>query len=189
MSKKLENMVVFIIKHKQSNSKPIFSFLPWISKNHSWYFLGKISTKINEVIHRFAWSAAKQGTFLNIYVKPPLLCILWECYIWGQMRLTLGCWKWCLERMRSTYHYEFGLETFWLAAAHKPWLLCVTDTYVYNEVMRRLQSALNWHFLCRMELIQTCHFQLVGCSEYHVLFSSQDTKQCNFQNNSQCSFV
>lgn len=59
MSKKLENMVVFIFKHKQSHSKPAYSFLPWISKKHCWYFLGKVSIKINKLIRRFAWSPEK----------------------------------------------------------------------------------------------------------------------------------
>lgn len=57
------------------------------------------------------------------------------------MGATLGCWKWCLERMRSIYHYEVGLETFWLAAAHKPWLFCVTDAYVYHRVVRRFSQC------------------------------------------------
>lgn len=59
MSEKLENMVVLVFKHKQSNSKPGFSFLLWINKNHSWYFLDKISAKIDELIHKFLWCAEK----------------------------------------------------------------------------------------------------------------------------------
>lgn len=66
MSKKLENKVVFIFKHKQSNSKPVFSFLPWISKNHSWCFLGKVSIKINKLMHKFEWSPAKVSSPGNL---------------------------------------------------------------------------------------------------------------------------
>lgn len=99
----------FIFKHKQSNSRPIFSLLSWINENHYWYFLSRYLLKS---MNRFAWSAAEkmlQGTFLNIYIKTLLICILLKCYVvLGQMWLTfVGCWKWCLERMRST-SYKVG---------------------------------------------------------------------------------